>query len=205
MWAIYESGLSRWGDHLEKHHTNMQNKSRVQDSLAVNEMCWQALGECEALAAVADRYAAQHLAGLENCAAFLDSATDNAMEAGRFLSGLRQLLTVKKVKLISNNGEFYDHSDTVIGALNGGHIYLLPEFAVSSFKRIMGDDLNGFDSAGIGRQLDAMGYLIKKKGNGRLKVRKRIDGRPTWVWAFNKNVLMEEDNEQQELISGYLD
>ncbi len=200
----YEDGRRVWADWLMTHKKETQNKLRVASNLAINALCWRVL--CEApsgLGELAFKYTAKHRLGLAGSAEMLNTSTDSALEATRFLAGLSQLVATGRV-LIADIGDkdvLSMDRDRLIGWRDGAVTYLLPDLAVSTYRRQLDDRLNEFDANSVGRQLAALGHLLKTN-EGRNKLLKRVHGERHWVWHVRSSLIWDESEDDEPIPLG---
>jgi hypothetical protein len=192
----YEEERRVWADWLMEHQREMQNKLRVASNIAIIAVCWRVLCHApDGLGELARRYTAKLRMGLVLSSEMLNTSTDNALEASRFISGISQMVATGRAIIADIDEEVTGtDKDRLIGWREGEVTYLLPDLAVATYRRQMDDRLNEFDTNGIGQQLAAMEHLLKVS-KGRNKLLKRVRGARHWVWCVKSSLIWDESVE----------
>lgn len=178
----------------------MVNVARVSMSLATNQATWETLGLHPVLGAIAKQFTDDYTKGLYEIAKTMANATAEALEAERFLAGLRELLSTGQAILVKDAGEHasivVEHKeDKIIGwkdGTGGGLFY--PETARRKVERILGDDLNGITNSTLYEQLDALGLISKGTDGKRTKLIKRNDSVDRYLHITQKAFVAEKSD-----------
>jgi len=196
--AHYEEERRLWADWLMTHQHEMQNKLRVASNIAITALTWRVLCDCPILADVTRRYSAKLRLGLVLSADMLNTSTDSALEASRFITGISQMVATGRAIVAQIDEEVTGMDrDRLIGWRDGDVTYLLPDLAVATYRRQMDDRLNEFDTNGIGTQMAALGHLAKVS-RGRNKLLKRIGEARHWVWVVKSSLIWDEGDGHSE-------
>lgn len=165
---------------------NMVNCARVSMSLATNQATWEALGLHPVIGDIARQYVNEYTNGLYEIAKTMASATAEALEADRFIAGLKELLFTGQAILVKDTGHHAAiaaerKENLIIGwedGANGG--YFNSETARGAVERLLRDDLNGITNSTLYEQLDALG-LISKGTDGKTTKPIKRDGKTVRV------------------------
>lgn len=180
--------------HLINTYPDMQNKLRIAQNLAINCMTWNVFCSHPVFKQLGESYREHHWQGIIKIARTLSTNTEGALEATRFMEGIRQLVTLQQALLpeldgYPSNTSSYDHN-RVIGWIKDDHVYIMPDWALALFKKNMSDDLNGFDQGAISRQLDGLGLLVSHN-EGRLTKRLRVGKISPGCWHMRKDAIYD--------------
>ncbi len=150
---------------------DMVNPLRVATNLATNALTWWALTQHPQLGQLAERYAAEHQAGLARVAEEMALRTAQALEATRFLDALRGLLASGRCVLVPRGQEHEAAPERMIGwQAEDGSAYLLLGLARAAVEGVLGaDGLNGISSHALYSQLESLGLLASHDADRRTK------------------------------------
>jgi hypothetical protein len=169
-----------WAKTLHTQHKHMVNILRVATNLATHQLTWQVLCAHPSIGPILDAFTDDHQQGLHALATEMGSYTAEALEAHRFLSGLRELLTSQRLKLLpwpQTPGE-KDQPERILGwEKDDGSVYLLPDTARQAVEQVLGRESFGYvTDRTIHSQLDSQ-HALASKDAGRLTVNRKLGGK----------------------------
>lgn len=176
QWAKEEFPSRRdwWVAYLQKQNKDAVNPMRVASNLASNQLTLQVATYHPILGPIVSPYIADHLIGLEELAGAMAQATGQGLEAQRFLSHLRELLTSGRCLLVPK-GETakLGDEDRMLGWESTDGIYLLPDIAQQAVVRLSGDEaLRSLTRSTLYRQLQELGMIASSN----------LDRNTTQIW-----------------------
>lgn len=174
----FEDYRQKWCDRLHEFRVDMVNPRRVATNLATNELTWEVMEQHPLIGKLARHYHDEHQDGLLNIVAVaMSEATAEALEARRFLSALRELLTTKQVVLLPKEAPQVETEtekmesdrlrDRRIGWQDDDILYLLPRLARKNVESLLGKDgLGSISNTSLYKQLDELDVLSRKGKKG---------------------------------------
>lgn len=159
----YNAVRQEWAAALIKSKPNMVNVLRVASNLATNELTWTIAEQHPTIGSLLQRYSEAYFAGLNQIANQMATYTADSLEAERFMSMLRDLITTHQAVLIERGTKpgIVD-SDRMIGwkDVDGG-AYILGNIARALVERYYGKEcLNNLSNNTLYTQMRELGYLI---------------------------------------------
>jgi len=203
-WLFHLGALrSYWADVIENSFPKIENKLRIISTMATTLMTFDILADWPEFGDVFRPYRDQLIMGLHDSLSLLDMGTEDAMESTRFLNGMRTMISIGRLILprrdqYSPEGGLLQDKDRLVGFQDQTYVYLLPA-SVETYKRFANDDLNGFNTTAIGRQLKQMEVLISKDKKGRALTNKiSVSGMRLNVWQMRKDKFFGEEKEKTD-------
>lgn len=174
-----------WAGTLRELRKDMVNILRVATNIATNELTWSIALQHPVLGDLLAPYSQAHGDGLRRIAENMARSTAEALEAVRFLTGLRELLATGQGVLIHRGRKETDVSlherDRMVGWRDDEGIYLLPTVALERIRKLLGQQVMTVSQQVLYSQFDGMKMLASK---GKDKVT-----RPMKMWGELYRVL----------------
>jgi len=174
-----------WAGTLRGIRKDMVNILRVATNIATNELTWSIALQHPVLGELLAPYSQAHGDGLRRIAENMARSTAEALEAVRFLAGLRELLATGQGVLIHRGRKETDVSlherDRMVGWRDDEGIYLLPTVALERIRKLLGQQVMTVSQQVLYSQFDGMKMLASK---GKDKVT-----RPMKMWGELYRVL----------------
>ena len=156
---------ARWSRKLSEATPGMVNVQRVATNLSINQLTWECMTACPALADFCTNMASHHAAGLEVVGQNMGERTRESLEANRFLDTLGDILASKKFILLDRFSDATNPGDLVLGWQDESQIYLLMKPAIKAVTDYLGKDGLGLISERtLYKQLDDIGAIAEKGG-----------------------------------------
>lgn len=174
-----------WAAMLRTLRKDMVNILRVATNLATNELTWSIALQHPVLGDLLAPYSKAHGDGLRRIAENMARSTAEALEAVRFLAGLRELLATGQGTLIDRSLKRDDVSiherDRMVGWKDDEGIYLLPSVTIERIRKVLGQQTMSVSLQALYNQFEGMKMLASR---GKDKAT-----RPIKVWGELYRVL----------------
>lgn len=185
----------RWAEWLLRMRPGTVNATRLATNLALQEIAWEAMGECPDLSHLVAQHSGAHQRGLHEVALEMGAETAGSLEANIWLAALSDVLGSGRVYLRSLDGVMPDLEPSktarAIGWQDEDCYYLLPTVAqeeVLEALRRSGQPL----AVGIQtlyRQLAEVGVLLKPSNSERYTPLRKIGGQPRRILQLRRSSL----------------
>lgn len=173
-----------WANTLRLLRKDMVNILRVATNIATNELTWSIALQHPMLGELLAPYSKAHGDGLRLVAANMARSTAEALEAVRFLAGLRELMATGQATLIERSRMPSDVSlherDRMVGWRDDEGIYLLPTAALERIRKAFGPQSIPVSLQVLYSQFDGL-KLIASKGTDKVTRSMRMQGEPERV------------------------
>lgn len=192
-----------WATMLRSVRKDMVNILRVATNLATNELTWSIALQHPVLGELLAPYSQEHGDGLRRIAENMAKSTTEALEAVRFLAGLREILATGQGTLIQRGKHKEDvpihERERMVGWKDDEGIYLLPTTALERIRKVMGPQSIPVSLQVLYSQFDGL-HLIAAKGKEKVT-------RPIREWGETARTLHlvpdvfssgDESEQQQE-------
>lgn len=193
-----------WAEYLRSIRRDMVNILRVATNLATNELTWSIALQHPTLGEFLAPYTAAHGNGLRRIADNMAKATTEALEANRFLAGLRELLATGQGVLIQRDRLKEDvalhERDRMIGWVDEEGVYLLPTAAMERVRKLLGPQAVTVSLQVLYGQFDGL-KLLGSKGRDKITRPMRMQGETQRVLHLIPDVLVT----QQEVTDAALE
>jgi len=195
--ALTAQRRAHWAAWIQSHYPNSANILRVATNIATNELAWNLLCLHPTLGAVASKYTAKHTAGLINLAHEMGRGTSESVEAVRYISALRDLLTAGQATLAPRTNPIdtkTDPRERIIGFEDDDYIYILPSIARDMVGRLLGNDWVAPSAQVLYAQFRSLGIM---DGDSTKQV--KINGQKKRLICFYKGEFWGETPENEDL------
>jgi hypothetical protein len=192
-----------WATMLRSVRKDMVNILRVATNIATNELTWSIALQHPVLGELLAPYSQEHGDGLRRIAENMAKSTTEALEAVRFLAGLREILATGQGTLIQRGKHKEDvpihERERMVGWKDDEGIYLLPTTALERIRKVMGPQSIPMSLQVLYSQFDGL-HLIAAKGKEKVT-------RPIREWGETARTLHlvpdvfssgDESEQQQE-------
>lgn len=192
-----------WATMLRSVRKDMVNILRVATNIATNELTWSIALQHPVLGELLAPYSQEHGDGLRRIAENMAKSTTEALEAVRFLAGLREILATGQGTLIQRGKHKEDvpihERERMVGWKDDEGIYLLPTTALERIRKVMGPQSIPVSLQVLYSQFDGL-HLIAAKGKEKVT-------RPIREWGETARTLHlvpdvfssgDESEQQQE-------
>ena len=173
-----------WAATLRGIRKDMVNILRVATNIATNELTWSIALQHPVLGELLAPYSQAHGDGLRRIAENMARSTAEALEAVRFLAGLRELLATGQATLVERSRKPEDvplhERDRMVGWRDDDGIYLLPTAALERIRRVFGPQSIPVSLQVLYGQFDGL-KLIASKGTDKVTRSMRMQGEPERV------------------------
>ncbi len=177
-----------WAHYLLNQRPDIVNGLRVATNLATNQLTWWVMEQHPILGELAQRYTDAHQEGIGDVARGMARQTAEALEATRFLEGLRQLIAGRRAILLPSRDSTPNvmEQQILIGwkdeRLAGG-AYILPDLARNLVERYMGPQvLGGISNNTLYAQLQALDMIAGSDPGRATKVIRTASGTQRTLW-----------------------
>jgi hypothetical protein len=168
-----------WASFLRSQRKDMVNILRVATNIATNELTWSIALQHPVLGELFAPYSQAHGDGLRRIAENMAKMTTEALEAVRFLSGLRELLATGQATLIECSRKPEDVSlyerDRMVGWQDDEGVYLLPTVALERIRKVFGAQSIPVSLQVLYSQFEGL-KLIAAKGRDKVTRSLRVHG-----------------------------
>ena len=182
-----------WAATLRGIRKDMVNILRVATNIATNELTWSIALQHPVLGELLAPYSQAHGDGLRRIAENMARSTAEALEAVRFLAGLRELMATGQATLIERSRTPNDVSlherDRMVGWRDDEGIYLLPTAALERIRKAFGPQSIPVSLQVLYSQFDGL-KLIASKGTDKVTRSMRMQGEPQRVLHLSPDVLV---------------
>jgi len=189
-----------WALYLREIRKDMVNILRVATNIATNELTWSIALQHPVLGELLAPYTTAHGDGLRRIAVNMAKATTEALEAVRFLAGLRELLATGQGVLIDRSRKEEDvplhERDRMVGWIDDEGIYLLPTVAMERIRKMLGQQAITVSLQVLYGQFDGL-KMIAARGRDKVTRPIRQWDKLNRVLHLNPDVL-ESKNEAEE-------
>ncbi len=186
-----------WAKMLRATRKDMVNILRVATNIATNELTWSIALQHPVLGELLAPYSQAHGDGLRRIAESMARATTEALEAVKFLAGLRELLATGQGVLIhrealASNVSVHER-DRMIGWIDDEGVYLLPTAAVERIRKMLGPQAITVSLQVLYGQFDGL-RLLGGKGKDKITRPMRMQGNVERVLHLIPDVLVTKED-----------
>jgi hypothetical protein len=189
---------ARYSNRLFEQNKQMVNIQRVATNLAINQMAWEAMGKCPALAEIVSDFNVYHDAGIISVGEDMGVRTAETLEANRFLNCLGDILASERYILAQRwNSTPTGAPDALLGWQDEQKIYLLMTPALRAIEQYLGREgrIQVSDRT-LYMQLDGIGAIAERGEGGRSTKNVRVgntDNKAVRVLVLHRAALWPED------------
>ena len=174
-----------WAGTLRGIRKDMVNILRVATNIATNELTWSIALQHPVLGEMLAPYSQAHGDGLRRIAENMARSTAEALEAVRFLSGLRELLATGQATLVERGKAREDvplhERERMVGWKDSEGIYLLSTVALERVRKVFGPQSIPVSLQVLYSQFEGL-HMIAVKGKDKIT-------RPIREWGELNRVL----------------
>lgn len=188
-----------WAAMLRLLRKDMVNILRVATNLATNELTWSIALQHPVLGDLLAPYSKAHGDGLRRIAENMAKSTTEALEAVRFLAGLRELLATGQGTLIDLDSMINataHERERMIGWKDDEGIYLLPTVALERIRKVLGPQAIPVSLQVLYSQFDGL-HLIATKGKDKVTRSMRLENQVQRVLHLIPSALVTKEDEKE--------
>jgi len=188
-----------WATMLRTLRKDMVNILRVATNIATNELTWSIALQHPVLGELLAPYSQAHGDGLRRIAENMAKSTTEALEAVRFLAGLRELLATGQGALIDLSSAITvtaHERERMVGWKDSEGIYLLPTVTLERIRKVMGPQSIPVSLQVLYSQFDGL-HLIATKGTTKVTRSMRLEGQVQRVLHLIPSALVTKEDEKE--------
>jgi hypothetical protein len=188
-----------WAAMLRTLRKDMVNILRVATNLATNELTWSIALQHPVLGDLLAPYSQAHGDGLRRIAENMARSTAEALEAVRFLAGLREILATGQATLIdldSALGATAHERERMVGWKDGEGIYLLPTVALERVRKVLGPQSIPVSLQVLYSQFEGL-HMVASRGKDKVTRSMRMQGEVLRVLHLEPSALLTKADENE--------
>lgn len=188
-----------WAAMLRLLRKDMVNILRVATNLATNELTWSIALQHPVLGELLAPYSKAHGDGLRRIAENMARSTAEALEAVRFLAGLREILATGQATLIdldSAIGATAHERERMVGWKDGEGVYLLPTVALERIRKVLGPQSIPVSLQVLYSQFEGL-HMIASRGKDKVTRSMRMQGEVQRVLHLEPSALLTKADQDE--------